>query len=852
MKTNTLHMTSGQADRTTSFGDHVHAVQRTLRVLAIAVLLFTLATAGTATAKSMYVIGKIINFDAPIPIHVYDIGSDGLVTYQTEFGAPFIGAGMVGVAMDSDTGYLFSTYEESGFVLVTNAVTLTKRAVLAIAHATNLAGIVYDHQRKLLYCGEFGKDLLHVLSWNSLTGVLTPVLGSPFTLEGATIYGIALDEYSDLLYVASPGQGIAVYCTSDWSLVRTEPAEQIAISIAVDPDRDYLYYGGGFADNFYLTQRRISDWSKKEVLVDPAAGIIGLGVDPDTGLIYATTGRDNRDGLGKDLVVYDTDLNVLQMIPDIGRPTGLVIPLNDTSFNPLDLAKTITNGIGGKPNDEGLYYTAVGDLVKYSICFDDSGYVLTDVLVKDRLPAELTFVSATGDGEYGQYDADTHTYTWRNPSMRAGSTTCLELVGRLKSDTPAGQVFTNQVMLDTDQTPPVTVRVGAIATQNTYNTLSLSKVVISPEPTTDGAVLYVHPGDEITYRIYYDNSGNDRDVSNVVIVDTLPDYVDLVRATGDRDFGSYDPNTNTYTWTLASLAAGETGSVDITVQLRDDVPTGTVLTNRARIQSDETPDTDKGTDVTVAYAALEIEKTVASPTGQVDERDRPYVGAGDRVTYDITVRNPSRDTDVTQITVVDELPREMTFVSADGEDHFGLYDAERHTFTWEYPVLAAGEEAHLTLVAAVNDAVEPNTVIANAVTVSSKQAEPSQARAEVVVASAQSTVQGQIYLKPNHIWRNQSEPKPDLMVVVHLPEGYGMETIVNTPLVLTPGNVTSTSLKIFGTSEQGKILCFFDTDPILAATEGYGEFAIQVTGQLTGGRSLVCDGKLYIVKFGGP
>jgi uncharacterized repeat protein (TIGR01451 family)/fimbrial isopeptide formation D2 family protein len=820
--------------------------------LAIAALLLILATGGTAAAKSMYVIGRIINFDAPIPVHVYDIGGDGLVTYQTEFGAPFIGAGMVGIAMDSDTGYLFSTYENSGFILVTNAVTLTKRAVLSIPHATNLAGIVYDHQRKLLYIAECGRDLLYVLSWNSLTGALTPVLGSPFTLEGAMIYGIALDEYSDLLYVASPSQGIAVYSTSDWSLVRTELAEQIAISIAIDPDRDYLYYGGGFADNFYLTQRRISDWSKKEVLVDPNAGIIGLGIDPDTGLIYATTGRDNREGCGKDLVVYDADLNLLQTIPDIGRPTGLVIPLNDTSFNPLDLTKTITNGLGGKPNDEGLYYTVIGDLVKYSICFDDSGYVLTDVLVKDRLPAELAFVSAVGDGEYGQYDAETHTYTWRNPTMKAGATTCLELVGRLKSGTAAGQVFTNQVTLDTDKTPPVTVGVAAIATQNTYNTLNLGKVVISPEPTTDGAVLYVHPGDEITYRISYDNNDNDRDVSNVVIVDMLPEYVDLVRATGDGDYGSYDPNANTYTWTLASLAAGETGSVDITVRLRDDVPAGTVLTNRARIQSDETPDTDKGTDVTVAYGGLEVEKTVVGPIGQVDERDRPCVSAGEQATYNIVVRNPSRDTVVTQITVVDELPREMIFVRADGEGDFGFYDAERHTFTWEYPVLAAGEEAHLTLVAAVDDAVEPNTVIANAVTVSSKQAEPSQARAEVVVASSRLTVQGEIYLKPNHIWRNQSEPKPDLMVVVHLPEGYGMETIVSTPLVLTPGNVTSTSLKIFGTSEQGKILCFFDTDPILAATEGYGEFAIQVTGQLTGGRSLVCDGKLYIVKFGGP
>jgi hypothetical protein len=245
--------------------------QMTARRVVVAAALVMMAAAGIVQAKSMYVVAKIINFDAPIPVHVYDIGPDGLLTYQTEFGAPFIGSGMVGICMDSDTGYLFSTYEDSGFILVTTAATLEKRAVLNISGARNLAGTVYDHQKKLLYCSEMGNETLHVLTWNSLTGKVTPVVGSPFALKGASIYGIALDEYSDLLYVASPSQGIAVYSTDDWSLVRTELAEAIAISIAVDPERDYLYYGGGYAENFNLTRRNISTWAKKEVLVDPNA-----------------------------------------------------------------------------------------------------------------------------------------------------------------------------------------------------------------------------------------------------------------------------------------------------------------------------------------------------------------------------------------------------------------------------------------------------------------------------------------------------------------------------------------------------------------------------------------------------
>jgi uncharacterized repeat protein (TIGR01451 family) len=829
-----------------SFGHQVRTVKRPMAAAAMLVLM---ATAGIANAKSMFVVARIINFDAPIPIHVYDIGPDGMLTYQTEFGAPFIGAGMVGIAMDSDSGYLFSTYEDSGFVLVTNATTLQRRDTLSVQNASSLAGVVFDHQKKLLYCAAHGGDSLYVLNWDPLKGKLNPVLGSPFTLKGAMIYGIALDEYNDLLYVASPTQGIAVYSTWDWSLVRTEMAGQVAISIAVDPERDYLYYGGGYAGNFYLTRRKISDWSKREVLVDPNAGVMGLGVDPDTGLVYITTGEENRPG-GKDLMVYSSNLELLQTVEDIGRPTGLAIPIGNTSFNPLNVAKTVKNPLGGKPNNQGLYFVVIGDLVTYSISFDEGGHSPTEIIVVDKLPTELVFVSATGHGSFGRYDATAHTYTWQNPPLTPGARTSLELVCRVQPHTPPGQIITNRVTIDSDKTPPSTVSVGAIATEAIYNPLNIRKVVVSPEPPAgDSSILYARPGDEVTYRVHFDNKDNDYTVSNIVIVDALPQHVQFVSATGDGVFGAYDRGIHTYTWTYPSLAAGGADSVDLTVRLSENIPAGAVITNRATIKSDQTPQVSKGADVTVAFAPLDIEKTVVSPVGEVDDRGRTYVGAGERVTYAVRFHNPSRDVAITQITIVDQLPPELTFITATGNGDYGSYDSIDHKYTWNYPLLPAGGEVRLELAALVRETVEPNEAIVNIVTVTSKQAAPSKTRTDVVVGIR--SIQGQMFLKPTRIWRNQS-PTPDLMVVVHLPEGYGMETIANTPLVLTPGGVPSTSLRIFGTSEQGKILCFFDTAAILAATQGHGEFPIRVAGKLHGGRSFVCEGSISILKYSGP
>ncbi|HSV99506.1 MAG TPA: hypothetical protein VLI39_04995 [Sedimentisphaerales bacterium] len=824
-------------------------VYRRTWVRAAAAVLLLLIAGRIASAKSMYVVAKIVAFDSQIPVHVYDIGTDGLLTYQTEFGAPFIGAGMVGICMDSDTGYLFSTYEDSGSILVTTAATLERRAVLAVSGAKNLAGVVYDHQKRLLYCAEMGEETLHVLNWNSLTGKITPVVGSPFALKGAMIYGIALDEYADLLYIASPSQGIGVYSTYDWSLVRTELAEATAISIAVDPGRDYLYYGGGFADNYKLTRRKISDWSKKEVEVDPEAGVMGLGVDPDTGLVYITTGRDNRPG-GKDLMVYNSELELLQVVEDVGRPTGLAIPFGNTSFNPLHLAKTVKNPLGGKANSEGLFYVVVGDLLTYTISFDDGGLDPTEVSVIDKLPEQVTFVSATGQGDYARYDSTAHTVTWTNPPLTAGQTTTLEVVCRVKTDTPAGQIITNRVAIDSDKTPPSTVSAGAVATEAVYNPLNLHKVVTSPASSQEDSTLYARPGDEVAYRILFDNKDNGRTVANIVIVDALPQGVEFVRATGDGSFGAYNPQTHTYTWIYASLPGGGSDSVDLVVRLADNITPGTVVANRATIKSDQTPEAGTGADITVAYEPLEVVKTVLNPAGGLDDRGRACVGAGERIAYQITVRNPARDVAVSQILIQDEMPREITFATADGNGDIGFYDSVTHTFTWSYSLLVAGAQTSLKLEGYVSEEIEPNTVLVNTVTVTSKQAAPTRAQADAIVCAG--SIDAQMFLKPTILWRNESQATPDLMVVVHLPEGYGMETILDTPLTLTPGEVQSTTPKIYGTSQQGKILCFFDTAGLLAATQGYGQFDIQVAGRLTGGRSFVCKGKVSILRFGGP
>jgi uncharacterized repeat protein (TIGR01451 family)/fimbrial isopeptide formation D2 family protein len=822
-----------------------------VRLLTVVAMLAAMAT--VSAAKSLYVIAEVVSYDRPTPIQAYDIAPDGMLTFQAEYASPFRGAGTIGLALDSDSGQLFVTFEESGTLLMLDATLLTGNDTALAPGAENLAGIVYDHGRQLLYCVDRGTDQLHSYRWDSLKRKLLSSPGSPFKIEGAAAYGIALDETNGLLYVGGPAREVRVYHTWDWRPARTIPVKRAAISVAIDPENDYLYYGGGYVNNWFLCQYDLITNTEKEVQVAPDAGVMGVGVDLATGFVYVTTGQDQRPG-GDDLLVYNTNLELVQAIEDIGSATGLVIPVKQTSYNPLGLKKGVQTPLESEPNDEGLPRIAIGDEFTYQISFNHDGYNLSEVVVVDTLPPEVTFVNATGHDAYGRYDPNTHTYTWLNPPLTAGSAVVLELTGRLQPGTVAGRIIVNQVTLDTDKTPPTTTGVGAIATAVVYQPLHVTKTVVTSDLTGNVTEpVYVNPGDLVTYRICVDNQENSHTVGNVVIVDTLPREVEFISASGAGLYGSYDPDTHTYAWSYLYLAQGESKCIDVVVRLNKDVAPGSTITNRVTAKGDLTPETTDTTDVVVGYTPLLLRKTlIHGDTGKQDDQSRPIVVRGAQLTYQLCFSNPSATRTMTRITLVDTLPPQVSFVTATGDGDYGSYDPNGHTYTWLGSPLAPGQETCVELVVRVLEQVEPNTVISNWATVKSIETAATKTGAEAVVGErGDPPVAADMFFKPPQLYRNNSKDTTSLMVVLHLPEGYGRELIADTPLVMTPGDIRATSQQVFGTSTQGKILCYFSTRAILAATEGYGGFELTVTGQLSDGNFFVGKGVLSIFKLGG-
>ena len=811
----------------------------------LTILLLT-TMANVAAANSLYVIAEIINYDREIPIHAYDIGPDGKLTYQTELIVTPDAAGVVGLAADADSEFLFVTYEGSSLIGLVNGTTMMGEGVIRAPDARDLAGIVYDHGKELLYCVDRGTPTLYVYEWDPAAIELIPVVGSPFTLAGAQAYGIALDEVADKLYVGGPGEEIRVYSTADWQLVRTIEVTEAPISVAVDPTRQFLYYGGGYVDNFALTQLDLVRGTERRTVIGPDAGVMGLGVDASTGFVYTTTGQ-NQWGGGDDLLVFTSNLVLIQSIKDIGNPTGLVIPNGYLSYNPLHVTKTVEGPGKGKASPEVIQYATIGEEITYKICFNHNDLQLKNVTALDRLPPEISFVRATGDGTFGQYDPDVHTYFWRNVPLSEGTHTCLELVGRIRTDTIPGQIIRNSVTLSTQEVPPTTTGVEVIPVEGgVRESLTVTKIAVV-KGVEGVPPVYVSPGEQVTYRIALDNSRSDETVPDVLLIDELPDEVQFVSATGDGVFGRYEPISHTYIWSYPWLLAGESDTVDLVVRVDDKVPSGSTITNTVRAEGQQIQPGAASVEVVVSPTSLRLAKTIVG--GQLDEEGRVAVRPGDDLTYALEYANPSTGNVLTDVAIVDTLPQEVSFISADGDGQFGSYDPTTHTYAWSLPPLEPGAEGRLELVVRVNEKVEPNTVISNAATIRGKEMPATKAKVDVVVRTPDPSgpTYASVYTRPTRLYRNDPKAMTSVMMVVYLPEGLGKDLIADAPLVLTPGNIRPRTQQIFGTSSQGKVMAFFDPAEILEAIKGYGSFPVQITGTFKNGYTFTGNDVLYIL-----
>jgi uncharacterized repeat protein (TIGR01451 family) len=220
---------------------------------------------------------------------------------------------------------------------------------------------------------------------------------------------------------------------------------------------------------------------------------------------------------------------------------------------------------------------SVGQNVTFTLTLTNGGpTAATGVMVRDQLPAGLTFVSATAS--QGSYSNATG--FWNIGTVAAAASPTLQIVATVA--TVGNKINTAQVsasdQLDPDSTPnnssPNEDDQASVTVIPQAADLSLTKTVDDDTPMIGQLVLFT---------LTISNAGPSS-ATNVVVTDLLPDGLTFTSAIASQ--GMYDQMTGL--WTIGTMASGASATLQIAAQLA----TAGRKTNTAQITASDQFDPD--------------------------------------------------------------------------------------------------------------------------------------------------------------------------------------------------------------------------------------------------------------------
>ena len=250
--------------------------------------------------------------------------------------------------------------------------------------------------------------------------------------------------------------------------------------------------------------------------------------------------------------------------------------------------------------------------------------------------------------------------------------------------------------------------------------------------------------------------------------------------------------------------------------------------------------------LTVITRNLDVSKSVSNSTD-----DLKNVSPGDMVTYMISFDSNDLTVDVNNVTIIDYLPNEVSYISADTNEVFGFYDVNEHTFTWSIPAFSWGSTINLPLTVEVNMGVAPDTIITNFVTIDSNET-PAAVASEPVTVSKNLQREAVMQINPPTISRHGIDVS-GVMVILELPSDISEEQVLKNELLVLSLDSESSDVTVIANADQSVttyegityVLAVFDKTQLLNAIPGYGQKKIKVEGKLIEG-SFIGTGILTI------
>ncbi|MDR2524673.1 MAG: DUF11 domain-containing protein [Oscillospiraceae bacterium] len=357
--------------------------------------------------------------------------------------------------------------------------------------------------------------------------------------------------------------------------------------------------------------------------------------------------------------------------------------------NPVIPNPPVYEGVTGnkRANPAAGSVLHAGDVVTYSIDVTNHySKTVANVAVRDSIPAGTTLVpsSITAGGVYsgGQI-------VWSIPSLAPGQTVTVSFSVTVNA-LPAGVSFAtirNQAIVaapnpDRPDLPPVETPTPPVEHPQLPPSGGL---YLHKSSNTYGSV---QPGQEITYTITLVNYGGTVR-ENIVVTDSIPQGTAYVAGSAS-DGGTL--NGNVLSWTVASLAPGQSKTLTFRVTVNADA-TGSIRNTAYVDGNPSNPD-----EVPVIPVIPQPGTPDVVGTKRSDPASGSSVQAGQAITYYIHVTNRSNRA-ASNVTVRDAIPAGTTLIA--GSIDNGGTEAGG-TVTWSIPSLGAGATMVLSFRVTVN------------------------------------------------------------------------------------------------------------------------------------------------------
>ena len=425
--------------------------------------------------------------------------------------------------------------------------------------------------------------------------------------------------------------------SNTWTVLATVP-DNINWGGALTRVGNFLYATiGGGKNKFYRYDIAANAWTA--MATTPANVADGGALTTDGTFIYAFRGKSNA------FWRYDIPNNRWTVLApftantDQGGALAFDPGLNPHGrFSEMSASRSLT--VTGDTVDVTFTLTsteAVSNVAPGALTVTPTGGASCSTLTGPVLTSADDDISGAGDAVVYQWTCTVAAGT--NPGSLSFSDT---------ASAGGGVTFatatSNSVIVSPPLTYTVTVPVGApnpvvnaglmAASGQTTSSPQVSTFTGSPNLTivksnspAEGTTL--SPGDAITYSMTVENNGTGV-ATGVAVSDPVPANTGFASCEGGS---SCSESSGTVTWTLGTLAPGETATVSFTVNTSTSLAisdTPYTISNSASVDSDQTNPVTSKTVTNQLAVQPEIVKTVSAPEA----------GPGDTLTYTLTVSNP--------------------------------------------------------------------------------------------------------------------------------------------------------------------------------------------------------------------